>query len=338
MIKVTHQFFTISYYLHREAGPGGSILRIYDIGTKDSELRDIPETLPPDGIFVTCSVTEARELAAAFGWEENTVKKCFDPTGTVQYIACDGYDFVSLIHMETAGEKTVKRIISMFFSKQYFVLVLPEQKGGGLDELTEDLCRFIEDSETKANGVEQLYYLTLSWLAAAYSNMLEKLEDDMETLSEAVAIDSRKRQINEISRLRKLSYKNKKILRAISYVSEEIREDENNLIGKEQVKHFRVVSTRFKKLYDFAESLYELSGEILNIYDSNMALKMNESIDKLSAIMMFLAAITVITGIFNMDFRFLPEIDSIVGYPLAMGVIALVCFILYRSLRKQNWK
>jgi len=113
--------------------------------------------------------------------------------------------------------------------------------------------------------------------------------------------------------------------------------NENGLLHKQQLSYFRSVNTRLIKLYNFAASLYELSGEILNIYDSNLVVKMNESIGKLTAIMLFLALVTMITGIFNLDFRYMPAIDSIVGYPLALGVITAVCFILYRVLRKKKW-
>ena len=173
-------------------------------------------------------------------------------------------------------------------------------------------------------------------MAADYSALLEQLEEDLEKLSENIAEAPKRSQINDIIKLRKEVYVNKKTLRSISYIGDDIMTDENRLLDKQQITFFRSINTRLKKLYDFAVSLYEISGEILNIYDSNMAVKLNDSINKLTIIMLTLAAITVVTGIFSLDFRYLPPIDSIIGYPLALGAVAAVSVVLYRTMRKKD--
>ena len=45
----------------------------------------------------------------------------------------------------------------------------------------------------------------------------------------------------------------------------------------------------------------------------------------------------VITGIYGMNFRHMPELKWSFGYPLAIGVILLICFALYRYFRRIGW-
>jgi len=310
-------------------------MKIFDIGAKGFSLKEIPQVLPENGLLILCDAGEVRDLAMRFGWDEGTVAECASSDEAIRYAVYDEYDFISLIHVEVTGGAVIQREVNLFVSRQYIVLALPDHAGDCLSVFADALCHTVEN--TRPNNPEQLYQLVFGKLAADYSDALEKLEDDMEALSEAVAEEPRKSQINEIVRLRKAAYTIRKILRAISYMGDDILMDENSLLHKRQARHLRSINTRFKSLYDFAASLYELSGEILGIYDSNLSIKMNESINKLTAIMLFLALITMITGVFSMDFRFLPEIDLVVGYPLALGLMAVICFVIYRILRKRQW-
>ena len=312
-------------------------MRIFEIGTPYPVMKEIPETLPEGGLFVACNAEEAKELTAHFLWDEDTKKENISVGGNIQHINHDGYDYISIVHAEKKHNETIQCEIEMFISKQYLVLVLPEKHGEKIDELQASIYHYIEHSDESQNTIERIYHMVLNKIAADYSEVLERLEDELEALSEVVTMDPRKGQITEIVKLRKMAYSGKKNLRAISYISDEILEDENGLIHKQQLLHFRAVNARYRKLYEFAVSLYDLSGEILGIYDSNLTIKVNESIDKLTAIMMFLAAITVITGIFNIDLRFMPAIDSIIGYPLALALIAVLSIVLYRLIRKKNW-
>jgi magnesium transporter len=123
----------------------------------------------------------------------------------------------------------------------------------------------------------------------------------------------------------------------MSYTGGEILMDENGLMGKRQLHYFRNIDTRLKKLYGFADSLYELSGEILHTYDSKLAIKMNETMGKLTVITLFFGPLTVITGIYGMNFDFMPELNWPAGYPLALAVMAAVSFLIYVVMKKKKW-
>ena len=312
-------------------------MKIYDLGTKKSIREEPPEILPDAGLFITCRTGEVNELSKRFGWDESTETECVNLDETVRYTGYEGYDFVSLIHMEITNGTIGQNEINLFFGRQYLVMVLPEQAGARIDGLENALCKAVETGDAKPGKIARLYHLVFSRLAADYSDTLEALEDELETLSEAVAHNPQKNQLDEIERLRKTVYTVKKVLRALSYIGDDILMDENTLLQKNQLHYFRSVSIRFKKLYDFAASLYELSGTILNIYDSKLAIKMNETVNKLTVITLFFGPLTVITGIYGMNFSYMPELNWMIGYPLSLVVMAAVSFVIYLVLKKKKW-
>jgi magnesium transporter len=156
-------------------------------------------------------------------------------------------------------------------------------------------------------------------------------------LIETVTQEADKNQLMEIGGLRQMAYTAKKQLRAMSYLGAQILMDENDLLNKKQTRYFHNVDTRLKKLYDFAENLYELSNELLRTYDSKLNMKMNDMINKLTLLTLFFGPLTVITGVYGMNFDWMPELHIPWGYPLALLLMIVVSCVMYLILKKKKW-
>ncbi|MDR1438495.1 MAG: magnesium transporter CorA family protein [Clostridiales bacterium] len=314
-------------------------MKIYDFSQRLSMDRN---SLPDSGIgsgelFILCSAREVPELQRVFGWDESTVLDCADLDESVRYTGYDGYDFVSLVHMELAGGGLLLREINLYISSRYLVLVAPEHDSPRLRAMETAICSAPESAAEKGAGLGRLYFLIFHQLLADFSDMLEEAEDMMEALAEAITESAAQEQLAEIGRLRKITYTAKKQLRSLSYIGAQILIDENGIIDKKLSRYFRSIDTRLKKLYDFAESLYELGNELLHTYDSRLTIKMTDTVNKLTLLTLFFGPLTVITGIYGMNFRLMPELDWPYGYPLAICLMAAVTLILYRVLKLKKW-
>ena len=284
---------------------------------------------------IFCHAGEAGDLRGVFGWDESTTLESMHLDETVRYTSYDGYDFISLIHADMEGGEIIQREVNIFFAKNYLVLVLPENEGARLARLALGLRAAVEGA--KIRGLSFLCYSIFNRLAANFSETLELLEDEMEALSEAISATSEPDHITGIVKLRKAAYTHKKLLRALSYTGGQILMDENNLLAKPQARYFRRIDTRLMKLYDFADNLYALSGELLHTYDSKAAARLNESMNKFTVIALFFGPLTVITGIFGMNFKYMPELEWTYGYPFALAFMAAVSLFIYITLKRKKW-
>ena len=50
-----------------------------------------------------------------------------------------------------------------------------------------------------------------------------------------------------------------------------------------------------------------------------------------------IAVPTLITGVYGMNFTYMPELNWRYGYPLVLVLIALVCWMLYRGFKRSGW-
>jgi magnesium transporter len=58
---------------------------------------------------------------------------------------------------------------------------------------------------------------------------------------------------------------------------------------------------------------------------------------RISAWAAIILAPTLIAGLYGMNFEHMPELEWTFGYPLALLLIAIVCFVLYRYFRRIGW-
>ena len=67
---------------------------------------------------------------------------------------------------------------------------------------------------------------------------------------------------------------------------------------------------------------------------AQVTVRQNEDVRKISASVAIVAVPTMIAGIYGMNFEHMPELGWTFGYPLVLGVMACICFGLYRCFKK----
>jgi magnesium transporter len=289
-------------------------------------------------IVIICDTGEAPALADFYGFDAGTIANCVDLDESVRYTCFDGYDFISLVYANWTGERFVPREINLYVSAKFLILVMPlnsdsEQSG----QIKTAVLNAMETACGKAAVLNRLYLVIFDALIQCYSTALEKLEDDIESLMDKITQGIQQSHFSEATGLRSHAYLLRKQLRATSYIGEQILTDENDLIAEKQERYFRSVATRLDKLHTFSENLYELSSELLRSYDSRLNTSMNERINRLTVITLFIGLWTVVAGIYGMNFEFMPELGWKLGYPFALGIMLAASAIVYAVLKRNKW-
>ncbi len=70
---------------------------------------------------------------------------------------------------------------------------------------------------------------------------------------------------------------------------------------------------------------------------TQISVRQNEDVRKISAWAAIIAVPTAIAGIYGMNFEHMPELGWTFGYPLVLAVIAVVCVTLYFNFKRLGW-
>lgn len=112
--------------------------------------------------------------------------------------------------------------------------------------------------------------------------------------------------------------------------------------------HFDVVPDPLRDYYrDVHDHLRRVSGRIAGFRElltsalqanlTQVAVRQNEDMRKISAWVAILAVPTMIAGIYGMNFEHMPELRWTFGYPTVLCVIVVVCTLLHRRFKRDGW-
>jgi magnesium transporter len=101
--------------------------------------------------------------------------------------------------------------------------------------------------------------------------------------------------------------------------------------------YFRDVQDHLLRVSEQIDDLNNLLSSMLEANLAQVTLRQNEDMRKISAWVAIAAVPTMIAGIYGMNFEHMPELTWTFGYPLALGLMAVICLILYRRFKRAGW-
>jgi magnesium transporter len=76
---------------------------------------------------------------------------------------------------------------------------------------------------------------------------------------------------------------------------------------------------------------------MIQVYVSMVSNQLNDTIRVLTLIATVMLPLTVITGIYGMNFEFMPELHWKIGYPLVLILMAVVSVLMITYFRRRKW-
>jgi magnesium transporter len=109
------------------------------------------------------------------------------------------------------------------------------------------------------------------------------------------------------------------------------------MLSDEMRPYFRDVYDHLVRAVQTADSFRELLTSILEANLTQVSVRQNEEMRKISAWAAIIAVPTLIAGVYGMNFHNMPELHWRYGYPAAIVVMAALCFALYGYFRRIDW-
>jgi len=107
--------------------------------------------------------------------------------------------------------------------------------------------------------------------------------------------------------------------------------------GRHMRPFFRDVADHLSRANEAGDGLDRLLSDILTAHLTQVGVRQNDDMRKISAWAAMAAAPTMIAGIYGMNFDHMPELHQIWGYPAALGLMASVVTFLYLLFKRRGW-
>ena len=170
-----------------------------------------------------------------------------------------------------------------------------------------------------------------------YEPAVQGIEVDIQQVEEQVFSDDGANPAERIYRLEREVLEMQRAVVPLAAPVDRLARGHFDLVSPEMRDYFRDVHDHLLRVAGRVEGFRDLLGSALQANLTQVTVRQNADMRRISAWVAILAVPTMIAGIYGMNFEHMPELSWRYGYPAVLAVIVLVCGLLYRGFRRAGW-
>lgn len=180
-------------------------------------------------------------------------------------------------------------------------------------------------------------YAIVDRIVDDYRPVTEALDRDIEAIEREVFSPE---PVNPAERIYELKRQVLELHAAVAPLAEpldRLASGRHDLIHAEMRPYLRDVHDHLLRVIQVVDNDRDLLTSVLAANLTQVGVRQNEDMRRISAWAAIVAAPTLIAGVYGMNFRDMPELRWRFGYPLALTLILIVCLTLFRYFRRIDW-
>jgi magnesium transporter len=299
-----------------------------------SELREADENVIWADVSDPTS-HDFEELAEEFGFHHLSIEDCRTEHQRPKIEEYPGYYFIVLYEAQLAGpsDRLELRELNIFLGKNYLVTV--HSRPIRAIETAARLWReWIDRSE---QGAGLLAYLLIDAIVDDYLPLLDLISERMDELEDSIFGEWRAEVIEDIFNIKKKLLYLRRSITPLRDVFNMMLRREQPIFPRETHVYFQDVFDHLIRVADTIDALRDMLSSTMDAYLSVSGNRMNKIMKRLTSISTILMSVTLIAGIYGMNFMYMPELRWRFGYVYALLSMVVVGLALYVYLKKVKW-
>ena len=224
--------------------------------------------------------------------------------------------------------------ISMVIGSDYIV-TFQERPGDVLQPVRHRLHS--PNSRVRTHGADFLAYALLDTIVDAYSPVIERLGDTIAELEDQVYAGHTKGALEQISDIRSTLLSVRRSIWPLRDAVSQLARNESQAFKPDVSVYLRDVYDHCVNAADMVETYRELASSLMNAYLSVVSHRMNEVMKVLTVMSTIFIPLTFFTGLYGMNFHWIPELQWKWSYPILLGVMAAMTVGLLVYFHRKGW-
>ena len=189
-------------------------------------------------------------------------------------------------------------------------------------------------------GAAYLLHQVLDNVVDNYMPLVDHLDVAINELEELLLSSKRRqdgRTLQEIMDLRRSVARLKRISSRQLEVLYRMAHGEFPQIPENILPFFRDVHDHLRRISDLAEGYRDLVAGLFEIHFTVIATRTNDVMKTLAVVSAIILPLTLIAGIYGMNFENMPELHSRYGYYITLAAMAFLTFVLLIYFWRRGW-
>jgi magnesium transporter len=244
------------------------------------------------------------------------------------------YIVLKMIYPADPGPEFITEQVSLVLGPNYLI---------SFQESAEDVFGPIRErirngkGRLRKLGADYLAHALLDTIVDHYFIILEKLGEEEEDLEEILTKNPTTRTLQAIHQLKREMIHLRKSVWPLREVISGLERAESPLIQASTGIYLRDIYDHTIQVIDNLETFRDMLSGMIDIYLSSISNRMNEIMKVLTIIATIFIPLTFIVGLYGMNFKYMPELESPWGYPAVLLLMAAVSGFMLLYFKRKKW-
>ncbi|MBI5665213.1 MAG: magnesium/cobalt transporter CorA [Nitrospirae bacterium] len=289
-------------------------------------------------------VEVAQDLGKCYGIHPLIIEDILNTNQRTKVDIFDDYIFI-VFKMLTynGGPKALDmEQVSLVFGENFVVTFQEQGKKGDTFGPVRDRIKN-DKGKIRKMGADYLSYTLLDSVVDNYFKALENIGEEIEDIEEELVTNPTPATLHGIHRLKKEMLLLRRSVWPLREIINELQREETTLIKQTTNIYLRDIYDHIITVIDTVETYRETISGMLDVYLSSISNRMNEIIKVLTIYSVIFIPLTFIAGVYGMNFNTdkspfnMPELNWYLGYPFALGLMAVVVISMLVYFMRKKW-
>ncbi len=224
--------------------------------------------------------------------------------------------------------------LNLFLAKKYLVTCYHDPQMQPIQEVWEQISR---DERLYSNGSDFLCHAVLDFLVDDYMPLIDQMDEEIEWLEDQVLSKPDPNTLERILDLKHAVMSLRRIISPQREVANRLSRDDFNMIDRQSRIYFRDIYDHLVRFQDMTEQIRDIVSGAMDIYLSSTSLRLNEVMKVLTIISTIFLPLSFLAGVYGMNFKYMPELNSPIAYPLIWLTFFLVGGGMLAFFKARKW-
>lgn len=241
--------------------------------------------------------------------------------------------FVNFNRLFYASNNRLRRENVSFLMKKNCIITFQTSERDSFAGVKKRLQTF-KGFQTKPSYV---FYALIDNFVDNYYISMEKLAAIVEKTEKHLLADNNILERSDLAGLRHDVSLAKHVLWPLKNAINKIADDRVDYFPPEIDPYFADLKDHVSQLDEVSSMISEDINTIVQLNMDNLSNRTNDIMKTLALISTVFLPLTFIAGVYGMNFKFMPELNSPWGYPFVIALMAMIAFLLYKAFKNKHW-
>jgi magnesium transporter len=239
---------------------------------------------------------------------------------------------LKLFNFNSGGELEFQHV--SFILGEYYVLVLKDFD----NNVFSDLETRIQNAKSHARHktVDYLFYLLIDTLVDSYYPIMDEIYNRIDKMEEKLLDVPRGNYIKDIYAIRQSMSELRSVIYPVRESVLNLVQGDYPLLNPDTIGYLHDVKDHINHIIQMYESGRDTLSDLIELNNANINNRLNSSMNFLTIITTLFIPLTLIAGIYGMNFKFMPELSWRLGYPFGGAVMLITAGIMFLIMKRKK--